>query len=70
MAGDRFGNKYAQAEFSARTQLDVAQLLGVSREHVGKAERRAIKKLREAVEREAAEAGCSVRQWLFGEATV
>jgi len=60
------GNKYRQSPFSARTQQDVAALLGVSREHVGKAERRAVRKLQEAIEREAAAAGCSVRQWLFG----
>lgn len=66
MAGDRYGNKYGQSAGTNLTRREIADRLGVSKETVFLDERRAVAKFREAVEREAAEAGCSVRQWLFG----
>lgn len=47
-----------------RTQEHVALLLGCDRSFVGQVERRALRKLRAAIEREAAAAGLSVAEWL------
>ena len=49
------------------TLLSIAKKWGRSRACIWNLERRALKKLRLAIEKEAAEAGVSVRDWLFGE---
>jgi DNA-binding CsgD family transcriptional regulator len=59
------GNKFGQHPSTVLTRRETASILGVSKETVYLDERRAIRKLQEAIEREAAAAGCSVRQWLF-----
>lgn len=47
------------------TQDELAEVKGISRRMVQKIESRALKKVKAAIEREAAEAGLSVRDWLF-----
>jgi DNA-directed RNA polymerase specialized sigma24 family protein len=59
------GNKFGQSQGTAMTRKEIAAMLGVSPETVIRDEQIAVKKLRAAIEAEAAEAGCSVRQWLF-----
>lgn len=48
------------------SQRDLAKLLGISRNAVVCVEKRAKRKFREAIEREAAAAGVSPIEWLFG----
>jgi hypothetical protein len=49
------------------TQKEIGDLYGITLQSVQAVEYRAIKKIRECIEREAKAAGCSVRQWLFGD---
>ena len=49
------------------TQEQVAERFGVTRAAVSLVERNAIAKLRRAIEQEAAAAGVSVREWVFGD---
>jgi DNA-directed RNA polymerase specialized sigma24 family protein len=44
----------------------IAAKLGISRARVWQLEVRALRKLRKAIEEEAAAAGVTVREWLFG----
>ncbi len=50
-----------------KTQLEVAQLLGISRTRVYQIEHRALRKIRAAFAAEARTAGLSVPEWLGGE---
>ncbi len=50
-----------------KTRAEVAALLGISSKRTGEIERRALKKVRRAIEHEAELAGLSVREWLFAE---
>jgi len=56
-----------QQNFGEVTLASIAAAWGVSRACIWNLERRAIKKLRLAIEQEAEAAGISVRDWLFGE---
>jgi len=49
------------------THAEIGPLLGISRGRVWQLEMRALKKIREFIKLEAAAAGVSVREWLFGE---
>jgi DNA-directed RNA polymerase sigma subunit (sigma70/sigma32) len=49
------------------TQADIARRLGVHRSRIGQIEKQAMAKLRAEIIREAALAGMSVRDWLFGD---
>lgn len=55
-----------QPKFHA-TLSELSQRLGVSPRRIHQIERRAKQKLRRAIEREAAAAGVSPREWLFGD---
>lgn len=59
-------NTYAKKPDTLLTQREIAAVLGVTVHCVIKAENRAVEKFRAIVEREAAAAGCSVREWLYG----
>lgn len=52
---------------AAMSQREVGELFGVTLQSVQQVEYRAIKKIREAIKTEAAAAGITPRQWLFGE---
>lgn len=62
VCGSRASNGLAEL-----SQVDVAELLGVSQQAVQSAEKKAIRKLRVGIEREAELAGVGVMTWLFGE---
>jgi hypothetical protein len=47
------------------SMVHLAKRLGISRSRVWQLERRALKKIKLAIELEAAAAGVSVREWLF-----
>ena len=49
------------------SQGDIAKAAGVSRAAVYDLEKKAIRKLRRAIEQEAKIAGVTVREWLFGD---
>jgi len=49
------------------TQHQIAELWGVGKCRVGQIENRALHKLKKAIEYEAAKAGVSVRDWLYGD---
>lgn len=51
------------------SQQDIAAVWGVSPARVGQIERRAITKIRTAIEQFAEEEGVTIREWLFGEST-
>lgn len=57
----------AEQNGGGRSQSDIAAMYGVSRGMISKIERRALKKIRKAVEDAAASCGLSVSRWLFGE---
>ena len=49
------------------SQYEIAKAAGVSRAAVYDLEKKAIRKLRRAIEQEAKIAGVTVREWLFGD---
>ena len=57
----------AQDGLAAMSQGDVAEIFGVSRVRIHQIEKDALKKIRAAIEREAATDGLSVRGWLFSD---
>lgn len=65
-----FGERYEQPSGTfpvpGLSQYQVAELIGVSRQRVFELEHRALRKIRAAIEAEAAAAGVSPLEWLTG----
>jgi hypothetical protein len=47
-------------------QREVAEILNTTTDAIKVSEARALRKLQQAIQKEAKEAGCSVRAWLYG----
>ena len=56
-----------QSGTAAMSLRDIGKRYGVSLQAIQGIERRALKKVRQAIEREAKRAGCTPLEWLFGE---
>jgi DNA-directed RNA polymerase sigma subunit (sigma70/sigma32) len=54
-------------EIPALSQEAVSKRFGVSFQAVQQAERKALQKIRRAIEREARQAGCTPMEWLLGD---
>ena len=49
------------------TQQEIGYMYGISLQSVQQVEYRALRKIRQFIKGEAKAAGCSVRQWLYGD---
>jgi DNA-directed RNA polymerase sigma subunit (sigma70/sigma32) len=57
----------ARSGTALMSQREIGELYGVTLQSVQGVEYRALRKIKEGIEREAAAAGCTVRAWLFGD---